>query len=154
MRLSRCAGTPEPWLYTCMISTSIFIAGTNTVVILQRWLRTFQLKILLYLINSRSRPLNTSPFEQKNRKTTRSKAHESIELVCFFFLFIWYSDVQYASIFILWWGQREFRVALVVTGTYCKLLTCISVVVSVVGGVKGIKKALSLEVPPPIRNVY
>ena len=70
------------------------------------------------------------------------------------FLFIWYSDVQYASIFILWWCQREFKVALVVTGTYCELLTCISVVVSVVGGVKGTRNALSLEVPPPIRNVY
>ena len=70
------------------------------------------------------------------------------------FLFIWYSDVQYASIFILWWGQREFKVALVVTGTYCELLMRISVVVSVVGGVKGIKNALSLEVPPLIRNVY
>ena len=43
---------------------------------------------------------------------------------------------------------------LVVTGTYCELLTCISVVVSVVGGVKGTKNALSLEVPSPIRNVY
>ena len=71
------------------------------------------------------------------------------------FLFIWYSDVQYASIFILSWGQREFRVALIVTGTYCcELLTCISVVVSVVGGVKGAKNVLSLEVPPPICNVY
>ena len=48
----------------------------------------------------------------------------------------------------------EFRGALVVTGTYCELLTCISVVVSVVGGVKGTKNALSLEVLPPIRNVY
>ena len=66
------------------------------------------------------------------------------------FLFIWYSDVQYASIFILWWVQREFKVALVVTGTYCELLTCISVVKSVVGGVKGTINALSLEVPPPI----
>ena len=28
---------------------------------------------------------------------------------------------------------------LVVTGTYCELLTCISVVVSIVGGVKGLK---------------
>ena len=27
----------------------------------------------------------TSPFGQKNRKTTRSKAHESIEMVCIFF---------------------------------------------------------------------
>ena len=65
-----------------------------------------------------------------------------------------YFDVQYAPIFILWWGQRELRVALVVTCTYCELLTCISVVVSVVGGVKGTNNALSLEVPPPIRNVY
>ena len=85
MRLSKCAGSPEPSLYTCMISTSISIAGTNTVVILQRWFRTFYLKILLYLINFRSRPLNTmsatSSFEQKNRKTMRSKAHESIEMV-------------------------------------------------------------------------
>ena len=71
-----------------------------------------------------------------------------------FFLFIWYSDVQYASIFLLWWGQREFKVALVVTGSYCELLTCISVVVSMVGGVKALKKALSLKVPPLIRNVY
>ena len=69
-------------------------------------------------------------------------------------MFIWYSDVQYASFFILWWGQREFRVALVITGTYCELLTCISVVESMVGRVKGTKIALSLEVPPPIRNVY
>ena len=75
-------------------------------------------------------------------------------MVGIFFLFISYSDVQYASIFILWYGQREFKVALVVTGTYCELLTCCSVVVSVVGGVKGILNALSLEVPPPIRNVY
>ena len=158
MRLSRCAGSPEPSLYSCMISTSISIAGTNTVVILQRWFRTFKLKILLYLINFRSRRLNTiaatSPFEQKNRKTTRSNAHESIEMVGVFFLFIWYSDVQYASIFILWWNQKEFKVALVVTDTYCELLTCISVVVSVVGGVIATKNALSLEVPPPIRNVY
>ena len=43
---------------------------------------------------------------------------------------------------------------LVVTGTYCELLTCISVVVSVVGRVKGTKNALSVEVPPPIRKVY
>ena len=70
------------------------------------------------------------------------------------FLFIWYSDVQYASIFILWWGQREFKGALVVTGTYCELLTCISVVMSVVDGVKGTRNVLSLEVPPPIRIVY
>ena len=70
------------------------------------------------------------------------------------FLFIWYSDVQYASIFISWWGQKEFKVGLVVTDTYCELFTCISIVVSVVGGVKGTKKALSLEVPPSIRNVY
>ena len=69
-------------------------------------------------------------------------------------MFIWYSDVQYASIFILWWGQKEFKVDLVVSGTYCELLTCISVVVLLVGGVKGSKNALSLEVPPPIRNVY
>ena len=71
-----------------------------------------------------------------------------------FFLFIWYSDVQYASIFILGWGQREFKVALAVTGSYCKLLTCISVVVSMVGWVKATKNVLSLKVPPPIRNVY
>ena len=92
MRLSKCAGSPEPSLYTCMISTSISIAGTNTVVILQRWFRTFYLKILLYLINFRSRPLNTmaatSPFEQKNRKTTRSKAHESIEMVGIFSVYM------------------------------------------------------------------
>ena len=48
----------------------------------------------------------------------------------------------------------EFKVALVVTGTYCELLTCISLVVSMVGGVKGTKNALSLEVPPVIRYVY
>ena len=34
----------------------------------------------------------------------------------------------------------EFKVALVVTGTYCELLTYISVVVSMVGRVKGTKK--------------
>ena len=122
MRLSRFAGSPEPSLCTCMISTSISIAGTNTVVILQRWFRTFQLKILLYLINFRSRRLNTiaatSPFERKIRKMTQSNVRESIEMVGIF-LVIWYSDVQYASIFILWYGQREFKVALVVTGTYC-----------------------------------
>ena len=56
-----------------------------------------------------------------------------------FFLFISYSDVQYASIYILWWGQNQFKVALVVTGTYCEWLTCISVVVSVVGRAKGTK---------------
>ena len=54
----------------------------------------------------------------------------------------------------MWWGQREFKIALVVTGTYCELLTCISVVMSVVGGVKGTKNALSFDVPPSIRNVY
>ena len=140
-----------------MISTSISIAGTNTVVILQRWLRTFLLKILLYLNNFRSRRLNTiaatSPFEQKNRKTTRSNAHESIEMVGIS-LFLWCSDVQYASIFILWWGQREFIIALVVIVTYCELSTCISVFMSVVGGVKGTKNALPLEVFPLICNVY
>ena len=57
-------------------------------------------------------------------------------------------------IFILWWGQREFKVALVVTGTSCVLLTCICIVVSKVGGVKGTKNVLSLEVPPSIYNVY
>ena len=31
---------------------------------------------------------------------------------------------------------------LVLTGTFCELLTCISVVMSVVGGVKGTKNAL------------
>ena len=50
--------------------------------------------------------------------------------------------------------SKGIKVALVVTFTYCKVLTCISVVVSVVGGVKGTKNALSLDVPPPIRNVY
>ena len=54
----------------------------------------------------------------------------------------------------MWWGQREFKIALVITGTYCELLTCISVVMSVVGGVKGTQNALLLEVPPLIRNVY
>ena len=43
---------------------------------------------------------------------------------------------------------------LVVTGNYCELLSCISVVVPLVGGVKGTKMRLSLEVPPPIFNVY
>ena len=57
-------------------------------------------------------------------------------------LFIWYSDVQYASILILWWVERESKVALVITGTYCELLTCISVVVSLVGGVKRTKNVL------------
>ena len=92
MRLSRCAGSPEPSLYTCMISTSISIAGTNTGVILQRLFRTFLLKVLLYLINFRSRRLNTiaatSPFEHKNRKTTRSNAHESVEMVGIFSVYI------------------------------------------------------------------
>ena len=50
--------------------------------------------------------------------------------------------------------QREFNVDLVVTATCGELLTCISVVVSVVGGVKGTINALSLEVPPSICNVY
>ena len=118
------------------------------VAILQSYFRTFQLKILLYLINFRSRRLKTtaatSPFEQKNRKTTRSNdlELETIEMVGIF-LFIWYSDVQYASIFILWWVLRESKVALVVTGTYCELLTCISVVVPLVGGVKGTKMRFS-----------
>ena len=35
---------------------------------------------------------------------------------------------------------------LFVTGTYCDLLTCICIVVSLVDGVKGTKNALSLEV--------
>ena len=70
------------------------------------------------------------------------------------FLFICYSDVQYASSCFLWWGQTQFKVALVVTGAYCEWLTCISVVVSVVGGAKGTKNVLLLDVPPPIRNVY
>ena len=47
----------------------------------------------------------------------------------------------------------ESKVALVVTGSYCELLTCI-VVMPVVGGVKGTKVRLSLEVPPLIFNVY
>ena len=52
-------------------------------------------------------------------------------------------------------GERGFKVALAITGTFCKLLTCISVVVSVGGGVKGtLKLRSSLEGPPPIRNVY
>ena len=93
MRLSRCAGSPEPSLYTCIISTSISIAVINTVLILQRWFRTFKLKILLYLINFRSRRLNiiiaaTSPFEQKNRKTTRSNAHKTIEMVGIFSVYM------------------------------------------------------------------
>ena len=112
---------------------------------------------MLYLNDFRSRRLNTiaatSPFEQKNRKTTQNNALKSIEMVGIF-LFIWYSEIQYASIFILWWGQRGFKAALVVTGTYCELLTCISVVVSVVGGVKGTKNALSLDVLLLFHNVY
>ena len=52
-------------------------------------------------------------------------------------------------------GERGFKVALAITGTFCKLLTCISVVVSVGGGVRGtLKLRSSLEGPPPIRNVY
>ena len=51
--------------------------------------KNFLLKILLYLINFRSRGLNaiaaTNPFEQKNRKTTQSNARESIEMVGIFF---------------------------------------------------------------------
>ena len=54
----------------------------------------------------------------------------------------------------LWWVLREIKVALVVAGTYCELLTCISVVLNVVGGVIGTKIRLSLEVPPWIFNVY
>ena len=73
-----------------MISTSISIAGTNTDLIMQRWSRTS--KILLYLINFRFRRLNTiaatSPFEQKNRKTTQSNAHESIEMVGIFSVYM------------------------------------------------------------------
>ena len=48
----------------------------------------------------------------------------------------------------------ESKVALIIKGTYCELLTCISVVVSLVGGVKRTKMRLSLEVPPSIFNVY
>ena len=48
----------------------------------------------------------------------------------------------------------ESKVALVVTGTYCELLTCISVFLSGVGGVKGTKTRLSLDVLSPIFNVY
>ena len=79
----------------------------------------------------------TSPFERRTERRHEAMLKSLLKLLVFF-LFVSYSDVQYASIFILWWGQREFKVALVVTGTYCELLTCISVVVSVVGGVKGI----------------
>ena len=51
--------------------------------------------------------------------------------------------------------KRGFKVALVITGTCCELLTCISVVLSVGGGVKGtLKLRLSLKGPPPIPNVY
>ena len=57
--------------------------------------------------------------------------------------------------FILWWGQRGLKVALVITDTCCELLTCIRVVLSVGGGVKGTSKLrLSLEGPPLIPNVY
>ena len=35
----------------------------------------------------------TSPFEQKNRKTTRSNAHESIEMVGIFFCL--YGNLMY-----------------------------------------------------------
>ena len=48
----------------------------------------------------------------------------------------------------------ESKAALVLTGTHCDLLTCISVVVSMVVGIKGTKNTLSLEVPPTIFNVY
>ena len=44
---------------------------------------------------------------------------------------------------------------LVITGTCCELLTCIFVVFSVGGEVKGtLKLRLSLEGRPPIPNVY
>ena len=44
---------------------------------------------------------------------------------------------------------------LVITGTCCELLTCIIIVLSVGGGVKGtLKLRLSLEGPPLIPNVY
>ena len=44
---------------------------------------------------------------------------------------------------------------LVITGTCCELLTCISVVLSVGGGIKGsLKLRLSLEGPPTVPNVY
>ena len=50
--------------------------------------------------------------------------------------------------------KRGFKVALVIAGTCCELLTCISVVLSVGGGVKGtLKLRLSLKGPPPIPNV-
>ena len=85
MRMSTCAGSSEPSLYTCMISTSNSLAGTNTVAILQRKHRKFELKILLYLTDFRSRRLNTivatSPFEEKNRTTIQSKDLKSIEMV-------------------------------------------------------------------------
>ena len=51
-------------------------------------LERFSLKILLYLINFRSRRLNTTAtFEQKNRKTTQSNdlELETIEMVGIFF---------------------------------------------------------------------
>ena len=91
-----------------MISTSIFITGTNTVAILQSFFRTFLTVTLIIFNYYRVRRLNTtaatSPFEQKNRKTTRSNdlELETIEMVGIFSV-IWYSDVKYASIFILWW---------------------------------------------------
>ena len=74
-----------------MISTSISIARTNTDVILQRWFRSSKI-LLLYLINFRFRRLNTiaatSPFEKKNRKTTQSNAHKSIEMVSIFSVYM------------------------------------------------------------------
>ena len=109
-----------------MISTSISIAGTNTVVILQRWLRTFLLKILLYFVNFRSRRLNTiaatSPFEQKNRNTTRSNAHEFIEMVGIFSLCL-YGILMYnmrPSLFIGWVkGNLKLRWSLQVPTANC-----------------------------------
>ena len=86
----------------------------------------FSWKFLVYLINFRSRRLNTtaatSPFEQKNRKTTQSNdlELETIGIVGIF-LFIWYSDVQYASIFILWWfkGNLKLHLSLQVPTANC-----------------------------------
>ena len=52
-------------------------------------------------------------------------------------------------------GLKGIKVVLVITGTCCELLTCISVVFSVGGGVKGtLKLRLCLEGRPPIPNVY
>ena len=77
-----------------MISTSISIAGTNTVAFLQSCFRTFLTKNLIIFDYFRSKRLNTtaatSPFEQKNRETTRSNdlELETIEMVGIFSVYM------------------------------------------------------------------